>query len=288
MRMREKLAALEASTTRALCLPFLDTADEEHMILIAPNIPQAARGQKGAATGIVPEATGPQAEAAAKQPTAVYTPTGEVVSILKVHHDRDPVCFTVVMSNGETREATRETLKPIRQQEKSRKSDPTKEKAKRESSHSKKSKETSSRGDSQLLKKALRHQQASVAEEPPTKQSPAPRAEVSIASVNDVERLSREEDPPFVKAFLKEVDEAREVASSTDGAQSDAPAAEAKPAVTHATLDEEHTTPVLRPVTAPVEPSMLPGSKESIGERLQSAPGTPVQSIQGLFRGRQV
>jgi len=44
--------------------------------------------------------------APAKAPSAKYIPTGEVVSILKVHHDRNPVCFTVVRPDGSIREVS--------------------------------------------------------------------------------------------------------------------------------------------------------------------------------------
>ena len=190
------------------------------------------------------------------------------------------------MPNGETREATRESLKPCRlPKEKNRKpraSDPTKQKPRR-ASHSKQPKQNSSKGDSELLKKALRRQHV----------EDAPKMPVAVAVsssevAHSVESGPREEDPPFVKAFLKEVDEARESVYTTDASPRGRPEEAPQVETNVAEAEEDHTTPVPGPAAALMQPSMPPGSKEKLEDRIVAAPGTPVQSIQGLLRGHQV
>lgn len=270
----------------------LSTLRVTHCRLINPRYAsQAARGRKSATSSAgvaAADAAAPAQSEAAKQPTAVYTPTGEMVSILKVHHDRDPVCFTVVMPNGETRQATRESLKPCRPQKeknrKSRVSDPTKQKARR-ASQSKKAKENSCKGDGYLLKKALRHQHE---EEAPKKAAPAAPSEVVAARM---ETAPRDGDPPFVRAFLKEVDEAREAVHNTGPSQHEAVERRGQSSLEMQGIekaDEDSTTQALQPNAALVQLIVLPEGKGGLEERITSAPGTPVQSIQGLLRGHQV
>ena len=113
---------------------------------------EAARKKQNAqsATQPVSSTVDPsKVQEAPKQPTAVYVPTGENVSIVKVHHDRNPVCFTVSRADGSLMEATKEMLRPAASKARS---DKDKKKTKR-SHHGRKS--TSGKDDRSLIRKAL-------------------------------------------------------------------------------------------------------------------------------------